>query len=67
MTSTKPVVTTNPFLDQYAWGRTETIEYKTDRGERLQGSLYYPAGYEAGKRYPMIVYIYERLSDGVHR
>jgi dipeptidyl aminopeptidase/acylaminoacyl peptidase len=67
LASTKPVVKTNPFFDQYAWGHTETIEYKTDRGERLQGSLYYPAGYEAGKRYPMIVYIYERLSDGVHR
>ncbi len=34
---------------------------------KLQGSLYYPAGYEAGKKYPMIVYIYEKLSDNVHR
>jgi dipeptidyl aminopeptidase/acylaminoacyl peptidase len=34
---------------------------------RLQGALYYPAGYEPGKRYPMIVYMYEKLSDGVHR
>jgi dipeptidyl aminopeptidase/acylaminoacyl peptidase len=74
LASTKPVIKTNPFFDQYAWGHTETIEYKTDRlstgsGQPalLQGTLYYPAGYEAGKRYPMIVYIYERLSDGVHR
>ena len=34
---------------------------------RLQGALYYPAGYEPGKQYPMIVYMYETLSDGVHR
>jgi dipeptidyl aminopeptidase/acylaminoacyl peptidase len=67
LSSSRPVVTTNPFFDRYQWGRTETIEYRTDRGERLQGSLYYPAGYESGKRYPMIVYIYERLSDGAHR
>jgi len=33
---------------------------------KLQGSLYYPAGYEAGKKYPMIVYLYEKLSDSVH-
>jgi dipeptidyl aminopeptidase/acylaminoacyl peptidase len=62
----KAVVKTNPFRDQYAWGRSEIVEYKTDRGERLQGALYYPAGYEPGKRYPTIVYIYERLSDNVH-
>jgi len=72
LAATKPVVTTNPSFDRYAWGHTETIEYKAERasstqGERLQGTLYYPAGYEPGKRYPMIVYIYERLSDGIHR
>src|SRR5262249_28507941 len=62
----KAVVKTNPFRDQYEWGQSEIVEYKTERGERLQGALYYPAGYEAGKRYPTIVYIYERLSDNVH-
>jgi dipeptidyl aminopeptidase/acylaminoacyl peptidase len=67
LTDAKPVVTTNPFHNEYAWGRAEIVEYKTDRGERLQGALYYPAGYEPGKRYPTIVYLYERLSDGVHR
>ena len=67
LTSAKSVVKTNPFFDRYAWGRTDTFEYRTDRGDRLQGSLYYPAGYEPGKRYPTIVYLYERLSDGVHR
>jgi dipeptidyl aminopeptidase/acylaminoacyl peptidase len=63
----KPVTRTNLFQDHYSWGHSELIEYKNDQGERLQGALYYPAGYEAGKRYPMIVYMYERLSDGVHR
>ena len=32
----------------------------------MQGALYYPAGYEPGKKYPMIVYMYEKLSDGLH-
>lgn len=63
----KQVTKTNPFQSNYAWGRAELVEYKNDRGERLQGALYYPAGYEAGKKYPMIVYLYERLSDGLHR
>lgn len=67
LTSAKQVTATNPFQSNYAWGRSEIVEFKSDRGERLQGALFYPAGYEPGKKYPMVVYIYERLSDGVHR
>lgn len=63
----RQITATNPFQDKYAWGRAELVEFKSDRGERLQGSVYYPAGYERGKKYPMVVYIYERLSDGLHR
>jgi dipeptidyl aminopeptidase/acylaminoacyl peptidase len=61
------VAKTNPFAGDYAWGRSELIEYKNDRGERLQAALSYPAGYQPGKKYPMVVYVYERLSDGLHR
>jgi dipeptidyl aminopeptidase/acylaminoacyl peptidase len=61
------VTDTNPFQSHYAWGRSELIEYKSSNGTRLQGILDYPAGYEAGKKYPMIVYMYEKLSDGLHR
>lgn len=63
----KQITTTNPFQSNYAWGKSEIVEYKTDKGVRLQAALYYPAGYEPGKRYPMIVYMYEKLSDNVHR
>jgi hypothetical protein len=51
-------------------GRSEIVEYqaeKTAGNRKMQGALYYPAGYVAGKSYPMIVSIYETLSDGVHR
>jgi dipeptidyl aminopeptidase/acylaminoacyl peptidase len=63
----KKVTDTNPFQSKYAWSRSELIEYKSSSGTRLQGALFYPDGYEAGKKYPMIVYMYEKLSDGVHR
>jgi dipeptidyl aminopeptidase/acylaminoacyl peptidase len=62
----KPATKTNPFQSDYAWGRSELIEYRTDRGRRLQGALLYPAGYVPGKKYPMIVYSYELLSQTVH-
>ena len=58
---------TNPFAGQYAWGHSELIEYKSPKGERLQGALFYPANYEKGKQYPLIVHIYERESDFLHR
>ena len=62
----KQVTETNAFQSNYAWGHTQLIEYKNKRGERLQGILHYPANYQAGKQYPMIVYIYEKLSQGLH-
>jgi dipeptidyl aminopeptidase/acylaminoacyl peptidase len=63
----KQVTKTNAFQGDYAWGRSELLEYKTASGRRLQASLHYPAGYEPGRKYPMIVYNYELLSQNVHR
>lgn len=61
-----PVTATNPFMSEYAWGRSAIVDYTSAHGTALQASLFYPAGYEPGNAYPMIVYMYERLSDGVH-
>ena len=62
----KRVSDTNPFASQYAWGKAELVDYKNSHGDRLQGALYYPANYEAGKQYPMIVQIYEIESNQLH-
>ena len=60
------VSNTNPFQKDYAWGKSELIDYTDAKGRKLQGNLFYPANYEPGKKYPMITYIYELLSDGLH-
>jgi acetyl esterase/lipase len=62
----KQVTNTNPFQSNFSWGHSELVEYKLDDGRTFQGALYYPAGYEPGKKYPMIVYMYEKLSQSVH-
>jgi dipeptidyl aminopeptidase/acylaminoacyl peptidase len=67
LTAGRQITATNEFQSKFAWSKGQIVDYKTDKGLRLQGALFYPAGYEPGKRYPMIVYMYERLSDGVHR
>ena len=58
---------TNPQQAQFAWGRSTVIDFTTARGDALQAALYYPANFVAGRRYPAIVKLYERLSDEVHR
>jgi dipeptidyl aminopeptidase/acylaminoacyl peptidase len=43
------------------------VNYTSAKGKKLQGALYLPANYESGKSYPTIVYIYEKLSQGLNR
>jgi dipeptidyl aminopeptidase/acylaminoacyl peptidase len=57
---------TNPFQSDYAWGHTELVSYTTAAGRALQAILVYPAQYDASKKYPMIVYTYELLSQNLH-
>ena len=56
----------NDFIDEFFIGRSELVDYENEWGVPLQGALYYPADYEPGREYPMIVYHYERLSQGIH-
>jgi dienelactone hydrolase len=60
------VTNTNPFQRDYAWGRQELITYRTKLGQKLQAMLTYPANYKPGTKYPMVVYFYEKLSQGFH-
>ena len=50
--------------DKFLWSSgTILVDYKSDKGDKLQGALHLPANYEKGKTYPTIVYIYEKLSQ----
>ena len=60
------ITTTNSFQSDFAWGRSELLDYSTDAGHDLQALLLYPAGFEQGRTYPLILYQYERLSDDLH-
>ena len=60
------VTESNPFMSEYAWTRTELVEYVNADGDRLHGSLLYPVNYDASRKYPMIVYAYELLTPQLH-
>lgn len=53
-------------LEPFTWGSAELIAYTNSAGVPLQGLLYKPANFDPSKKYPLIVYTYERLSQIVH-
>ena len=53
----------NPQQADYVWGKSELINYKSDDGIPLQGILTRPDNFDASKKYPLIVNIYERQTD----
>ncbi|QYM78460.1 prolyl oligopeptidase family serine peptidase [Horticoccus luteus] len=54
-------------LAPFKWGRAELVNYRNADGVALQALLYKPADFDPTKKYPLIVYTYERLSLIVHR
>ncbi len=42
------------------------ISYVSERGDTLDAAIFLPAGYEEGEKYPTVVYIYERLTQGLN-
>jgi len=56
----------NPQQEEYRWGTAEIYEWTSADGIPLQGILYKPDGFDPNEEYPMMVYFYERSSDGLH-
>lgn len=55
----------NPQQDEYNWGSAELVEWTTPKGHTSRGILYKPEDFDPNKKYPMVVYFYEKLSDGL--
>lgn len=62
----KKITDTNPQQDLYKWGKRVLFDYTNDDGIPLQGILSIPDSYKKGDKLPMIVYSYEKLSDGMY-
>lgn len=57
----------NPHHTNYAWGKAEMLHYRGLRDSILNMALFYPAGYEPGRKYPMVVRIYDiGVSRAIH-
>ncbi|MBV8898042.1 MAG: S9 family peptidase [Acidobacteriaceae bacterium] len=62
----KKVSEANPQQAGLLWGTSELIHFKSDDGVPLKGTLYKPENFDPHKKYPLIVFIYERLSQNVY-
>ena len=51
----------------YNWGTAELVSFKNVDGVPLKGVLLKPDNFDPKKKYPMLVYIYERLSQDLHQ
>ncbi len=56
----------NPQQANYNWGTAELYKWKTFAGKSAEGILYKPEDFDPSKKYPLILYFYERLSDGLY-
>jgi len=57
----------NPQQADYRWGSAEIVEWHSNDGTPLQGILFTPDDFDPSTQYPMMVYFYERMSDGIHQ
>ncbi|WP_316799350.1 prolyl oligopeptidase family serine peptidase [Pedobacter frigidisoli] len=64
-TETK-LTNTNPQQKNYNWGTAELVKWVTPKGYKAEGILYKPENFDPNKKYPMIAYFYEKLSDGLY-
>jgi dipeptidyl aminopeptidase/acylaminoacyl peptidase len=62
----KKVSNANPQQAEFVWGRSELIEYINADGRKLRAILTKPDNFDPAKKYPLMVYIYEELSQGLH-
>jgi len=62
----KKVTDLQPRTREFNWASAELVHYKSADGVPLQGMLVKPADFDPAKKYPMVVYIYERLSNNLH-
>jgi dipeptidyl aminopeptidase/acylaminoacyl peptidase len=57
---------TNPQQNDFNWGTAELFTWKAYTGKLTEGILYKPENFDATKKYPMIVYFYERNNQTLY-
>lgn len=56
----------NPQDSEYPRGTVELVSWMNDDGIPLRGLLYKPENFDPNRKWPMVVYFYEKLTDGLN-
>jgi len=56
----------NPQQKDYNWGTVELVHWNAFDGTPLDGLLYKPEDFNPDKKYPMMIYFYERRSETLY-
>ncbi|MFD2148178.1 alpha/beta hydrolase family protein [Mucilaginibacter antarcticus] len=56
----------NPQQADYNWGTAELVHWKTPKGFAADGILYKPENFDPKKKYPMIAYFYEKVTETLY-
>ncbi|MFA5972147.1 MAG: prolyl oligopeptidase family serine peptidase [Lentimicrobiaceae bacterium] len=62
-TEVKKLSVANPQQSNYLWGTVEHVSWESFDGGKLRGLLYKPENFDPTKKYPMIVYFYDKYSN----
>jgi dipeptidyl aminopeptidase/acylaminoacyl peptidase len=62
----KPLTELNPQQKDFKWGTVELFKWNAYDGVPLEGLIYKPENFDPAKKYPMIVYFYEKYNDRLH-
>lgn len=57
----------NPQQENYLWGKQEMISFTSADGKKLRALLAKPENFDPAKKYPLMVYIYENMTDNMHK
>jgi dipeptidyl aminopeptidase/acylaminoacyl peptidase len=56
----------NPQRKEYNWGTVELTEWTTAKGNRSEGMIFKPEDFDPLKKYPVLIFLYERCSDEIY-
>ena len=57
---------TNPQQKDYNWGTVEMVSWTTADSIKAEGLLFKPENFDPNKKYPVIIYFYEKDSDELY-
>jgi dipeptidyl aminopeptidase/acylaminoacyl peptidase len=56
----------NPQQQEYNWGTAELFKWTAYDGKAAEGILYKPEDFDSTKKYPVILYFYEKLTEEMY-